>query len=506
MKPSEKLVESLEVLRDLQGKGHYAIQSKDLSRTHRERLVQHGFLEEVIKGWYIPVKPEEQKGESTPWYASFWKFCASYLTERFGKEWCLSPEQSLLLHAENWTVPQQLLVRAPKGTNHNQVLPHNTSLFQLRLNLPLPQDIVTKNGLRLYATTPALIYCASKFFSQYPIEASATLSAYNDASDILHYLLEKGHSKIAGRLCGAFKHIGKTQIAEEIKQTMESAGYQVREENPFTVSTVIDLSHTQMPSYCRRLEIMWHQMREHVIQHFPKPLAKITDTKQYLKSVEKNYTNDAYHSLSIEGYQVSPALIEKVRSGQWNPDQVDADRNQRNALAVRGYWQAFKAVEESLISIFNGAQPGKILKEDHSRWYRELFQPSVIAGLLKPTDLAGYRRTPVYIKQSKHIPCRAEIISELMDTFFHLIYQETDPCVRVVLGHFFFVYIHPYPDGNGRIGRFLMNVMLASGHYPWTIIPVNKRHEYMEALEQASVHQNIVPFCQIIANCIPIAR
>jgi hypothetical protein len=35
--------------------------------------------------------------------------------------------------------------------------------------------------------------------------------------------------------------------------------------------------------------------------------------------------------------------------------------------------------------------------------------------------------------------------------------------VRVVLGHFIFVYIHPYMDGNGRMGRFLMNVMLAGG-------------------------------------------
>jgi hypothetical protein len=37
------------------------------------------------------------KGESTAWYASFWRFCAAYLKERFGTEWCFSPEQSLSL-------------------------------------------------------------------------------------------------------------------------------------------------------------------------------------------------------------------------------------------------------------------------------------------------------------------------------------------------------------------------------------------------------------------------
>jgi Fic family protein len=83
-----------------------------------------------------------------------------------------------------------------------------------------------------------------------------------------------------------------------------------------------------------------------------------------------------------------------------------------------------------------------------------------------------------------------------------LMSQEKNPAVRIVLGHFFFVYIHPYPDGNGRIGRFLMNVMFAAGHYPWTIIPVERRNKYMGALEQASVEQNIVPFSQFIASCV----
>jgi hypothetical protein len=86
--------------------------------THRERLLKHGFLQEVIKGWYIPSRPDEVKGDSTAWYASFWRFAAVYLGTRFRKNWSLSPEQSLSLHAGNWTVPQQLAVRSPKGRNN----------------------------------------------------------------------------------------------------------------------------------------------------------------------------------------------------------------------------------------------------------------------------------------------------------------------------------------------------------------------------------------------------
>jgi hypothetical protein len=90
--PSEKLARSLEALKALQDRGVVAIRSSDLARTDRERLTANGFLLPVIKGWYVPARPDETAGESTAWYASFWSFCASYLNERFGKDWCLSPE------------------------------------------------------------------------------------------------------------------------------------------------------------------------------------------------------------------------------------------------------------------------------------------------------------------------------------------------------------------------------------------------------------------------------
>ena len=48
MRPSEKLAQSLEVLQNLQKQGKYAIQSKDISRTHRERLLENAFLEEDL--------------------------------------------------------------------------------------------------------------------------------------------------------------------------------------------------------------------------------------------------------------------------------------------------------------------------------------------------------------------------------------------------------------------------------------------------------------------------
>jgi len=80
---SEKLAHSLSVLKELQDKGQIAIRTRDMTRTHRERLLKNGFIQEVMKGWYIPSRPDEAPGESTAWYASFWGFCIGYLNGRF---------------------------------------------------------------------------------------------------------------------------------------------------------------------------------------------------------------------------------------------------------------------------------------------------------------------------------------------------------------------------------------------------------------------------------------
>lgn len=496
--PSEKLAESLEALRKLQNEGIIAIQASDLSRTHRERLLKNGFLQAVMKGWYIPSRQDETAGESTTWYASFWDFCSAYLNKRFGNKWCLSPEQSLLLHAGNWTIPKQLLVRSPNGRNKITSLPHTTSLFDTQYPMPHQNEIEIIKDIRVFSLVSGLISCSAKFFNQYPIDSRTALSLVRDASEILSELLAGGHSTIAGRLAGAFRNIGRDRIANEIIQTMSIAGYDVRETDPFEEEQTLSFSNRERSPYVNRMNIMWEQMRTIVMKHFPAPPGRPANTAAYLKSVEKAYVTDAYHSLSIEGYRVSAELIQHVRSGTWGNNEKDKEHTA--ALAARGYWQAFKAVENSVAKVLKDKNPGKVFDEDHRDWYREMFAPCITAGILKPADLAGYRNSPVYIRRSMHVPPDSDAVRDLMPAFCELLSEETEPAVRVVLGHFFFVYIHPYMDGNGRMGRFLMNVMLAADGYPWTVIPVEQRGKYMAALEEASVRQNIMPFSKFLAN------
>jgi hypothetical protein len=499
---SEKLAESLAALKELQDKGQVAVRATDLTRTHRERLLKSGFIREVMKGWYVPTRPDEPTGESTSWYASFWGFCAAYLTERFGDDWCLSPEQSLSIHTGNWSVPKQLLVRSPTGGNKPTGLLFDTSIFDLRLALPPKEDMQTKDGLRLFTLPAALIGCSPSHFTARPIELRAGLVMIRDASDVLNRLLAGGHSKIAARLAGAFRNIGRDQMADNIVKTMQAAGYTVNESDPFEDTTPITFSARETSPYVNRMRMSWARMRADIVKVFPPAPGLVKNKTAYMKQVDEVYVSDAYNSLSIEGYKVSAELIERVRSGKWNPDSIKSDQNHRDALAARGYWQAFQSVRQSIEKVLAKESAGAVAGRDHATWYRELFAPSVTAGILKPADLAGYRSGAVYIRRSMHVPPSMEAVRDLMPTFFDLLEAENDPAVRVVLGHFMFVYIHPYLDGNGRMGRFLMNVMLASGGYPWTIVPLERRSDYMAALESASVGEDIKPFAKFLAELL----
>ena len=505
--PNQKLAASLNVLEELQHDGRHVFQSREFSRVHRERLLRFGFLREVMKGWLISSDPGTQDGDSTPWHASFWEFCARYCEQRFDAAWHLSPAQSLLLHADSTVVPAQVVVHSPKGANNRIDLPFGTSLYDLKEEeVPHASDMTKRDGLRLYSQAAALVRVSGSFISRNPVETRVVLANVADVGEISRLLLLGGHSVVAGRLAGAFRRVGRDDDADEMLSVMRAAGYDVREKDPFTPEQPsIKLAASPHP-LVGRLKAMWEAMRGHVIESFPDPPGRPVDHESYLRAVDDIYQSDAYHSLSIEGYRVSPSLIERVASGNWNPEDSAADRASRDALSARGYWVAFQRVRRDIAKIIDGAEPADLVRRSHREWYRELFEPCVAAGLIGAPALSGYRNDAVYLRTSRYVPPRWEAVIDAMETVFELLSVEPEPCVKAVLGHWLLGYIHPYPDGNGRIARFLMNAMLASGGYPWTVIRVSDRESYLAALDSASIDQEIGPFARFVADRVRCSR
>ena len=492
-----RLATSLAILERLQRDGWRVFHAAELTRVHRDRLIANGYLRRVTNGWLISSAPGTAPDDPTPWYSAFREFCARYCERRFGTRWWLSAELSALWHGGNTSIPEQVVVHAPEGGNNRIQLLFGTTLFDIRdRREPGPGEVLEMDGLRLLTPASAAVRVSAAFFRAHPVEADVLLSTVRDASQLLVPLLDGGRSVVAGRLAGAFRRLHRPQVADEILRAMRAAGHAVREADPFD-SGIVTSGRSPLPPAARRLRALWDQFRNPVLDVFPPAPGLSRSPETVLVEVDEIYRTDAYHSLSIEGYRVSPELVERVRSGKW--DSEGADRGQRDALAAFGYWGAFRRVRDAVARVLVGEAAGKLARAGHQEWYRELFAPSVTAGILPAHTLAGYRTQPVYIRGSRHVPPRADAVRDAMGTLFDLLEGEPEPAVRAVLGHWALGAVHPWPDGNGRLARFLMNLMLCSGGVPWTVIRVEHRAEYMAALDEASSGQRIEPFARFLA-------
>lgn len=251
-----------------------------------------------------------------------------------------------------------------------------------------------------------------------------------------------------------------------------------------------------------RITLMWERMRSSVLSHFTQEPKRINDIDGYLRDIDDRYVSDAYNSLSIEGYQVSAELIEKVKAGSWQPEIDASDFDTQNALAARGYWLAFNEVKADVGRILQNEPAGPLLWDRHQEWFKAMFQPFVDANIRKQFELVGYRNSPVYLFGSGHVPYSPDAVLDGMEALFECIDKEDDPRVKAVLAPFLFTYIHPFMDGNGRSARFLMNCLLAEGGYPWTVIPYERRDEYMACLEAASSKEDIGPLAAFVAELV----
>jgi len=108
--------------------------------------------------------------------------------------------------------------------------------------------------------------------------------------------------------------------------------------------------------------------------------------------------------------------------------------------------------------------------------------------LVKDTDIyAGYKRFPNVIigKRIKTTPPEKvkEKIKELIK-WYNENKLKIHPIKLAAIFHGKFEQIHPFEDGNGRVGRFLINIILISNKYPPLIIRKSQRIAYLTALEK----------------------
>jgi Fic family protein len=124
-------------------------------------------------------------------------------------------------------------------------------------------------------------------------------------------------------------------------------------------------------------------------------------------------------------------------------------------------------------------------------WHKAVF------GETKP-DIAGRLRDfEVRIRGSNHIPPTPLEVRPMLVELLRSVNRHPEllnPVERAGLFHFRFEDLHPFGDGNGRIGRLAMNMFLYRDGYPMLNVRYGKREGYYRALERSSLSQNPRPF------------
>ena len=175
--PNKLLAKSLTILGGLQKAGKHVVRGTELPRMDRQRLQKAGFIEEVVRGWYLPSQPDAQPGSSAAWFAGIREFIAGYCAERFGASWHVSPDQSLMLRTGERSLPKQLQIWAPDANNQAVALPHECSLFLYRAPKLCTSEVSADSGGLSLATLPAaLLAVGPTFFTQQPLAARIALA------------------------------------------------------------------------------------------------------------------------------------------------------------------------------------------------------------------------------------------------------------------------------------------------------------------------------------------
>ncbi|MGL1958408.1 MAG: Fic family protein [Colwellia sp.] len=487
------------------------LNSNSISPKERSLLTKHGYLKKIIRSWYLLDADllAESAGESALWFESIWSFIGQYLEDKFGSDYHLSPEASLDLLTGNNALPTQIIAFTKDSTPINVSLPNGMSLLILGTPKEPYQKIFYKNSVYTHSLESALVECTPKIYTSNPVSVQLAIKSA-DSNKLSEAVLSTKNTNSGNRIINALDALEMKQESRNLETIMRGSGLDISKKvNPFE-EVLIPLGGRkgEAPSSLR-VRTLWNKMRTPVIEVFkdyPSTFEfKKRSIKETLNMIEELYVNDAYNSLSIEGYQVTPELIKKVAEGDWSPETQAKDREQKDALAAKGYFDAFNKVKDLIHEAY---QTEGELDLDYlvsvglTEWYTALFQPCVSSGIIQAIDLAGYRKGPIYIRTSMHVPPPSEQLMDCMDALKELIAEEDSFIVKAILGHLSLGYIHPFPDGNGRSARFLMNFLLILGGYPWAIVQLKERIKYLSTLEAASVSGDIKPFSEFIKSSI----
>ena len=181
-------------------------------------------------------------------------------------------------------------------------------------------------------------------------------------------------------------------------------------------------------------------------------------------------TRNIYHSNAIEGSTLSYAETYAI---------VFNDNSFRVNASPREFYEAVNLKYALSYLLQHIEEP---LSQDFIKQVGILINENI-------HEIDGYRRGQVFIRGASHIPPAPGMVPSLM---MQLLYdrehtQYASPFEKAARTHIEFERIHPFPDGNGRTGRVILNYEMLREDLPPVVIPVEWRTEYFSMLSACDV-------------------
>ncbi|ABX40660.1 Fic family protein [Lachnoclostridium phytofermentans] len=192
-----------------------------------------------------------------------------------------------------------------------------------------------------------------------------------------------------------------------------------------------------------------------------------------------------YNSNAIEGNTLTLQETASVLEG------ITIDKKPlKDHLEVVGHKEAFLYIVELVSKQVQISE--KVIKEIHS-----------LILVDRPHDRGAYRQIPARIKGSVYIPPQPFLVPIQMEELMKddsLRVNKMHLIERLARFHMEFERIHPFIDGNGRIGRLLMNLELMQQGFPPTNVKFADRKRYYECFADYQEHNNASKMIIMLAD------
>lgn len=196
-----------------------------------------------------------------------------------------------------------------------------------------------------------------------------------------------------------------------------------------------------------------------------------------------------YHSNAIEGSTLSLRDTQLVIEGR----EPNSGKSLREIYEARNHDRALRKIEAWASA---GSQPLPLTEKNVLDIHAEVMAD------IDPKGAGLFRTNRVLITGTRFIPPGNHKFAELIPTLISLANQpHPHPIIQAAEFHYNIVAVHPFNDGNGRTARLMMNYHLLRHGYPLAIVPIDKRSDYLAALDEANTGRS-QPLSTLLIQCV----